>query len=209
MGCSPIASRYRKTHQEALRYLLDELRADIALVQEALLAPATLASPGYLFKSPSLVGHDAGSAVLASGIAARELSLRADGCCIAAAELERPSGTFVAVSVHVSTLRTQKRFLRSLIDSLMPVLAGKRFVVGGDFTPQGNIAKVLTDGSSTIWHHEVSMTAIGPSIGVKSQASGAIKLPRRASRTTISSSTQHRPPRSSHARSWTTTRYVA
>jgi endonuclease/exonuclease/phosphatase family metal-dependent hydrolase len=133
MGCSPIASRYRKTHQEALRYLLDELRADIALVQEALLAPATLASPGYLFKSPSLVGHDAGSAVLASGIAARELSLRADGCCIAAAELERPSGTFVAVSVHVSTLRTQKRFLRSLIDSLMPVLAGKRFVVGGDF----------------------------------------------------------------------------
>lgn len=35
-GGAPIRSRYRKTHAEAWGYVLDKLRPDICLVQEAL-----------------------------------------------------------------------------------------------------------------------------------------------------------------------------
>jgi hypothetical protein len=37
MGCGP-RTRYRHSHAEAWRYLLDELRPDVAFVQEALRA---------------------------------------------------------------------------------------------------------------------------------------------------------------------------
>ena len=37
MGCAPRQARYRKGHSKAWRYLLEELRPDICLVQEALL----------------------------------------------------------------------------------------------------------------------------------------------------------------------------
>src|SRR5947208_16512083 len=134
MGCSPIGSRYRRTHEQAWRYLLNELRPNIALVQEALLdLPAWVRDQGALSQRPTSEGHDAGSGVLARGIAAREIAILAEGCCIVAAEIEGHNGAFVAASVHVSTRRTQKRFLRSLIDALVPVLEGERFIVGGDF----------------------------------------------------------------------------
>jgi hypothetical protein len=36
MGCAPTASPYRKSHGEAWDYLLNKIRPDVALVQEAL-----------------------------------------------------------------------------------------------------------------------------------------------------------------------------
>jgi hypothetical protein len=41
MGCGPNSS-YRKSHDEAWRYLLQELRPDVALVQEALVTKKVL-----------------------------------------------------------------------------------------------------------------------------------------------------------------------
>lgn len=133
MGCSPPGARYRRTHAQAWRYLWDELRPDIALVQEALLDLPAWVQPACCSQRPRSVGRNAGNVVLARGITAREIAIGAEGCCIASAEVEGRSGSFVVASVHVSTRRTQKLFLRSLIDALVPVLAGKRFVVGGDF----------------------------------------------------------------------------
>jgi hypothetical protein len=49
MGCGP-RSRYRRTHKKAWQYLLDELRPDVALVQEALLS-----SDEYVASHGSLV----------------------------------------------------------------------------------------------------------------------------------------------------------
>ena len=36
MGCGPRVSQYRRSHGEAWEYLVNELRPDVAMVQEAL-----------------------------------------------------------------------------------------------------------------------------------------------------------------------------
>lgn len=134
MGCSPIGSRYRRTHEQAWRYLLDELRPDVALVQEGLLdLPGWVRDQNALSQHPTSKGHDAGSGVVARGMTVREIAIQAEGCCTVATEIERQDGAFVAVSVHVSTRGNQKRFLRSLVDALVPMLKGERFILGGDF----------------------------------------------------------------------------
>jgi endonuclease/exonuclease/phosphatase family metal-dependent hydrolase len=132
MGCSPRGSPYRKTHQQALRYLFDELHADIALVQEALLDLPIWVRPACISQQATLEGHNAGSGLFVRGMPARELVIRAEGCCVAAAEVEGPNGALVTASIHVST-RNQRRRLRGLISALLPALKGNRFIVGGDF----------------------------------------------------------------------------
>lgn len=64
MGCNIAASGYLKHHDEAWNYLINELRPDIALVQEAVVA-RILAAEGFdsrICELPSNI--DAGTAIL-------------------------------------------------------------------------------------------------------------------------------------------------
>lgn len=60
-------SRYRKTHADAWRYLLEELRPDVALVQEALFSAEPMSTDGgQLFWSEDR-GSQSGAGIWVSG----------------------------------------------------------------------------------------------------------------------------------------------
>ena len=103
MGCSPqMATRYRKVHADAWGYLIETLRPDVALVQEALLASeAVVGRRGRLFWSQTR-GTDSATAIyVREGLEAKAIQLTSAGSYVAAIELETVSGSQLVVSVNV------------------------------------------------------------------------------------------------------------
>src|SRR5262245_36501094 len=95
MGCGP-RSRYRRTHADAWRYLL-ELEPDVAFVQEALRISAP-SSQGNTFWSADL-GTDSGTAVFVRrGLAAEPVTLRSAGSYVAGASVRCPDGPMLVAS---------------------------------------------------------------------------------------------------------------
>jgi len=143
MGCAPqMATKYRRRHEEAWRYLLDELRPDVALVQEALFAAEPrLAAAGQVTWSDDR-GKDSGTAIFVRrGLSATRVSVRSTGSYIAAVELASEDGPTLVASVHVGPPNYRKH-LRILADELAAVVVGRRFVVGGDLNAARHIDKV-------------------------------------------------------------------
>ena len=133
MGCSPqMATRYRKVHADAWGYLIETLRPDVALVQEALLASeAVVGRRGRLFWSQTR-GTDSATAIyVREGLEAKAIQLTSAGSYVAAIELETVSGSQLVVSVHVGP-PNYRTHLTSLADDLSRAVVGKHFVVGGD-----------------------------------------------------------------------------
>jgi endonuclease/exonuclease/phosphatase family metal-dependent hydrolase len=129
MGCGP-RSRYRRTHAEAWRYLL-ELKPDVAFVQEALRISTPPTTSGDTFWSADQ-GTDSGTAVFVRrGIVAEPVTLRSAGSYVAGASVQSPSGLFLLTSVHVGP-RNYRKNRQMLAEQLIKVTAGRRFVVGGD-----------------------------------------------------------------------------
>jgi endonuclease/exonuclease/phosphatase family metal-dependent hydrolase len=129
-------SGYRKHHEEAWRYLLQELRPDIATVQEAVVR-SVQGADGYIASVCDLDAKiDAGAAVLVrSGFEAEAMPapLKAEETYIAAARVVVPAGAFVALSIHVNPGKVQKQAFRSLTEKLRPALGSEAAVIAGDF----------------------------------------------------------------------------
>jgi endonuclease/exonuclease/phosphatase family metal-dependent hydrolase len=149
MGCAPRPAKYRKTHAEAWRYLLDDLKPDVALIQEALVNPEPIAREyGQMFWSADK-GTDSGTAVLVRGGLAGEFKeLRSAGSYVAAAEVTINDSTAFVASIHVGPPRYRKH-LRTLMDVLVPAVAGQRFIVGGDL----NAARHVDNVYGGRWFH--------------------------------------------------------
>ena len=132
MGCGPRPAKYRKTHAEAWRYLLDDLKPDVALVQEALLRHEAIPRQhGQVFWSEAK-GVDSGTAVFVrAGLEARRVVLESDGSYVAAAEVDVYGWTVLIVSIHVGP-PDYKSHLNTAADRLGAAVRGRRFVVGGD-----------------------------------------------------------------------------
>jgi endonuclease/exonuclease/phosphatase family metal-dependent hydrolase len=136
MGCGPRQSQYRKRHGEAWQYLLEELRPDVALVQEALLTSLDQASAGH---SVTVCDHApevaAATAVLVRGLATKLAPSVAISphTYTATAALRTPAGDLTVLSVHVYPGDAQHDDLNCLAVLLGTTFAEHPVLVGGDF----------------------------------------------------------------------------
>lgn len=146
MGCAPPFARYRKTHRDAWRYLLDCLQPDVAFVQEALLEAPDAAAYGQLFWSEDC-GRDSGTAVVVRrGLSAERLTVRSVGSYVAGATVPLGGIPTLFLSIHVGPPNYRKH-LRALVEQLSATVAGHQFVLGGDL----NAARHLDDVQGGRW----------------------------------------------------------
>jgi hypothetical protein len=137
MGCAPSGSRYRKTHRDAWRYLLQELRPDVAFVQEALFDAPDAEAFGTLFWSEQK-GTVSGTGVLVRhGLPAERLTIVSEGSYVAGARVPLAGEQALFVSAHVGPGDYDKN-RDVLVEQLITLVAGQRFVVGGDL----NVARL-------------------------------------------------------------------
>lgn len=136
MGCNIPASAYRKHHDEAWAYLLDELKPDIALVQEAVLAKMRAAHDFNVTLCDLLPKYDAGTAVLVrNDVEASEgpkISV-SSATYVATTKVSTPAGRLNVAAVHVYPGEEQHADLRKLVEVLRSSFAGETLLVGGDF----------------------------------------------------------------------------
>ena len=147
MGCAPRGSRYRRTHTEAWRYLLDTLKPDVAFVQEAL-HPTDAVTPddGHLAWSADK-GDQSGTAVfIRRGLSFDPLTLRADKSYVAGVRALIKGEPILFVSIHVGP--PYRKNLKTLVNVLCPIIQGTRFVVGGDW----NAARHVDDVYGGKWY---------------------------------------------------------
>lgn len=138
MGCAPPMARYRRSHGAAWRLLLDELRPDVCLVQEALVESEAMSAGGRLFWSEPY-GSDSGAAVwVRDGLTARPFAIRSEGSCVAGAVVDGPDRERVFLSVHVGPPNYRKH-LRVLAESVSVALDSTSFVVAGDLNAARHI----------------------------------------------------------------------
>ena len=148
LGCGPRGARYRKTHAEAWRYLLDTLTPDIGFVQEAL-HPTEAVTPddGHLVWSADK-GDQSGTAVFVRrGLAFEPLTVRADKSYVAGVRVPIKGEPILFLSIHVGPSNYRKN-LKTLVDALCPIIEGQRFVVGGDW----NAARHVDDVHGGKWY---------------------------------------------------------
>ena len=147
MGCAPpMAKQYRRSHQEAWLYLLNQLGPDVALVQEALFPAPVAEDFGQIFWSPNR-GSDSGAAVVVRrGLPADNFDITAAGSYVAGAHLALSGEPFVIASMHVGPPNYRKHLL-ALADALSTSVGDRRFVVGGDL----NAARHLDDVNGGRW----------------------------------------------------------
>jgi len=137
MGCGSARTGYRKHHDEAWAYLIEQLQPDVALVQEAVVKKLMGAERDYTVAVCDLAPRiDAGAAVLVRRAFPAEpvlAPLKAQETYIAAARVTIPTGSFVAASIHVYPGKFYKEALLSLSGNLGPAFADEPAVVAGDF----------------------------------------------------------------------------
>lgn len=134
MGCAMAA--YRPSHDEAWRYLVDELRPDLALVQETLLTPSVhLGSRGRLSARGAWSRtKDWGSAVYAPTLPIEDVTtIDTEGVHACSTTITTAEGPLVAVSLHVSTVDDQSARLAAVADGLATVASAQRMIIAGDF----------------------------------------------------------------------------
>jgi endonuclease/exonuclease/phosphatase family metal-dependent hydrolase len=135
MGCGPKQSKFRKTHQQAWTYLLDELRPDFALLQETLaVAQSMTRGRGEVLISADR-NEDNGAAIfIHTGLTATPITMRSHDSFLAAADVVAPGGSLRVVSVHLYPRQGQEHQanLSTLFDLLAESLGDRPFVVAGD-----------------------------------------------------------------------------
>src|SRR5262245_9343895 len=133
MGCGPTLSPYRRTHSEAWRYLTEELKPDIALVQEALLAAADMvAAAGSVVWSHDRKPDSGAGVFIKHGLEFIPREVHVEGSFIAVASTSIRGGVAEVASVHVGGPEYQRNleFLRDWL--VAEVVPDPPFVVGGD-----------------------------------------------------------------------------
>jgi endonuclease/exonuclease/phosphatase family metal-dependent hydrolase len=137
--------------REAWGHLLRRLRPDLALLQETPPPPGSVRRD-HLLHDADYAGPSLGSAVYVQEGVARELELdREYRVWLTAAEIEVSAGPpLVAVSVHAPTQPSVRPFIDLAFAALRPLLAGRSFVVGGDF----NLSRTYDKVYGTTHHTE-------------------------------------------------------
>lgn len=131
-----VRNTYLPTHDEAWRYLVEELRPDVALVQEALVTvPAALAGRGrFIAQGAWRKECRWGSGVYVPALEVTDIdAVDCEGVHAAAAIVNGPTGPVLVTSVHVGTQPEQERWLATLTEALGTKLPEHRMIVGGDF----------------------------------------------------------------------------
>lgn len=147
MGCAPAPSKYRQIHREAWRYLLTELKPDVALVQEVLLDVPLALDYGQVVWSVEH-GHDSGTAIFVRhGLQVEERQMRSAGSYVAGVQLMVGGVSTIIASIHVGPPDYRKH-LQTLLEELSTSIADKRFLVGGDL----NAARHIDDVYGGHWH---------------------------------------------------------
>ena len=122
--------QHRFCHDEAWAYLRDEIRPDLALLQEV--SPPELQEDEYiLFKT---VNRDWGTALYTRNMSLEELRIEGYPGRVAAAQLEVSARRRVAaVSVHVPIIKGRVfPYLAEIFDEIESVVGKQTFIVGGD-----------------------------------------------------------------------------
>jgi|HubBroStandDraft_2_1064218.scaffolds.fasta_scaffold63019_1 endonuclease/exonuclease/phosphatase family metal-dependent hydrolase len=134
MGCGG-PSKYRKIHEAAWQYLLDELRPDVALVQEALKsASGWVTGRGTLSMSSETHPDNGAGLFVRTGLESSPFRMVSPHAFLAAADITASEGTFRTVSVHLypHSGRAHQENLAALFDAVKATMNGGRFVIGGD-----------------------------------------------------------------------------
>lgn len=138
MGCG-YGVQFRGTHDEAWRYLLDDLQPDVALLQEITLTPPlVVAGRGRLFAHGAWNGScDWGSGVHVPAMPTQEVNaIASDDVHAVAASVEASGEPVVVMSVHVGTSGDNAAHADRLIrlaDALGERSKDCSLVVAGDF----------------------------------------------------------------------------
>ena len=135
MGCGP-RSRYRRSHGEAWEYLVDELRPDVTIVQEALLGRVDEARSRFavILCEPPL-GTEACTAILVCGLPTQAAAIAPVSAqtYVACVELRTPAGPLIVVGVHVYPGARQHSDLARLNELVSRSFGHTPVLVGGDF----------------------------------------------------------------------------
>jgi endonuclease/exonuclease/phosphatase family metal-dependent hydrolase len=134
MGCGG-RTKFRKTHEAAWEYLLSELRPDVALVQEALIAAsAWTGGRGTLLMSDETTRDSGAALFVRKGIEATRVPMNSPDAFLAAADISAPGSAFRTVSVHLypHSGKAHQANLSALFDTLKAHMTEGRFVAGGD-----------------------------------------------------------------------------
>jgi endonuclease/exonuclease/phosphatase family metal-dependent hydrolase len=134
----------------AWKYLVDELRPDLALLQEFTPRPED-SQRGQIVRAAA-PGRPWGSAVYVNGGTAQEIRLSSEHRgWLMAAEVELPGfDRLVAVSVHASNLPTVRPNIDRAFEELEQHLHGRSFVLGGDL----NLSRLYDKVNRTTHHTE-------------------------------------------------------
>jgi exonuclease III len=151
MGCGPHTAKYRIKHIDALRYLLEELHPDIALIQEALFSTSSFYAHHGSFHWSEDHTSDSGTAVFVrKGIKSEREVIQSEGSFLAGANINTPEGSLNAVSIHVGP-GDYKRNVHGVFNLLENNLNAQHFIAGGDL----NAARHLDDVYGGTWYHRL------------------------------------------------------
>lgn len=146
MGSNIPASSYRKHHDEAWRYLIEVLRPDVALVQEAVLSKIHGAQNFSATMCDLPPQIDAGTAVLVRRELITSTSSKitvSETTYVATVKLDTSDGPLNIASVHVyPDERQQLVDLAKLVELLSTNFADEPVLVGGDFNAARHFDKV-------------------------------------------------------------------
>ncbi len=128
-------------HDEAWAYLVEELRPDIALLQEVR-PPASFEGNNLLYTA---IGGSRrwGSAIFTNGLPIHGIPIENHKGWVVAGEILLPNNSkAVAVSIHARFIEREVfPHLNYLFDDLSPVLEEQTFIVGGDL----NAARLIDE----------------------------------------------------------------
>ena len=122
--------QHRSSHDEAWTYLRNEIRPDLALLQEVSF-PRLCENEYILLK---LVHGGWGTALYTRNLPLEELTFKAYPEHVAAAQVESSSGEkVVVVSVHAPIIRNRVfPYLDQIFDEIESLVGNRAFIVGGD-----------------------------------------------------------------------------
>jgi len=122
--------QHQSRHDEAWAYLRDEIKPDLALLQEA--SPPQRREQEHLLFKP--IHQSWGTALYTRGMPLKELQVKGYPTRVVAALMEVSSGRKIAaVSVHAPIIRNRVfPYLDKIFDEIERLVGSHSFVVGGD-----------------------------------------------------------------------------
>lgn len=134
--------QYKNSHNEAWKYLKEEINPDIALLQETYL-PHLTETENLLYRS---IGGTRkwGSAIYSRDLPIREIIFDSFTGWVVACEVSLPNDRkIIIVSIHAQIVKGYVfPNLTNIFDALSPILENREFIIGGDFNSCRLIDKV-------------------------------------------------------------------